>query len=144
MRNSYLCKWNRAVPTCKPKKGCEKECGKNSSCRLGPTGWGCTCNCGFFLRQGRCIPITPRQSCKFAELSELSRKCYQQGSKYRSKSDCEAKRKRKFFREKLRSEAKRKYFSFVRSEAKRTIFQNCEKLRKIAKLRKIFNSKRVF
>jgi hypothetical protein len=61
---------------------------------------------------------------------------FDQGSKYRSKSDCEAKRKRNFFREKLRSEAKRKYFSFVRSEAKRTIFQNCEKLRKIAKLRK--------
>jgi hypothetical protein len=56
---------------------------------------------------------------------------FDQGSKYRSKSDCEAKRKRNFFREKLRSEAKRKYFSFVRSEAERTIFQNCEKLRKI-------------
>ena len=46
-----------------------------------------------------------------------------QGSKYRSKSDCEAKRKRKFFREKLRSE---------------NIFRLCEannfsKLRKIAK-----------
>ena len=46
-----------------------------------------------------------------------------QGSKYRSKSDCEAKRKRNFFREKLRSE---------------NIFRLCEannfsKLRKIAK-----------
>jgi len=72
-----------------------------------------------------------------ALLTEKQCFCFQ-GSKYRSKSDCEAKRKRKFFREKLRSEAKRKYFSFVRSEAKRTIFQNCEKLREIAKLRKNF------
>ena len=60
MRDLNLCNWNRKIPTCKPKKGCEKECRKNSSCRLGPTGWGCTCNCGYFLRQGRCIPITPR------------------------------------------------------------------------------------
>ena len=34
---------------------------------------------------------------------------------------------------KLRSEAKAKFFSFVRSEAKRTIFQNCEKLRNCEK-----------
>ena len=40
----------------------------------------------------------------------------------------------------MRSEAKRKYFLFVRSEAKRTIFQNCEKMRKIAKLRNFFLS----
>ena len=60
MRDFNICNWNRKMPTCKPKKGCEKECRKNSSCRLGPTGWGCTCNCGFFLRQGRCIPITPK------------------------------------------------------------------------------------
>ena len=60
--------------------------------------------------------------------------------KIKLRSEAKAKRKRNFFREKLRSEAKRKYFSFVRSEAKRTIFENCEKLRKIAKLRKKFLS----
>ena len=52
-----------------------------------------------------------------------------QGSKYRSKSDCEAKRKRKFFREKLRSEAKRNFFWFVRSEQFFKIAKNCEKMR---------------
>jgi hypothetical protein len=53
---------------------------------------------------------------------------FDQGSKYRSKSDCEAKRKRNFFREKLRSEAK---IFFVC--AKRSGANNFSKLRKIAK-----------
>jgi len=58
-----------------------------------------------------------------------------QGSKYRSKSDSEAKRERSesefFFHERLRSEAK--IFSLVQSEAMLKYFQNCEKFRKIAK-----------
>ena len=25
----------------------DTDCGDNASCRIGPTGWGCTCNCGY-------------------------------------------------------------------------------------------------
>ena len=95
-------------------------------------------NLRYFLHE-----VSFRYALEFISTLKLTLNSIAQGSKYSSKSDCEAKRKRKFFREKLRSEAKRKIFWFVRSEAKRTIFQNCEKLRKNAKLRKFFLTRKI-
>ena len=58
-----------------------------------------------------------------------------QGSKYRSKSDCKAKRKRFFFAKNC--EAKRKCFLFVRSEHFLKIAKNCEKMRNCEKIFKL-------